>query len=75
MDSSEYLRTAEWTPLSPSLRTWENSVPQAPITPITFKPSLSTMGIATPLSSDKLSGVLDPKDIRLRCKFQLILQT
>lgn len=66
MDSSEYLRTAEWAPLSPSLRTWEQSVAKSAPISKSSAPSRSTMGAVLPLSDTKLSGVLDPKDIRLR---------
>lgn len=68
MDSPEFLRTAEWTPLDPSLRTWERSVSSVSTSPLPKEVSRDSMGAALPLSSDttKLSGVLDPADIRHR---------
>ena len=59
MDSSEYLRTAIWTPLAPALRTWEQSVKPPPPSPAVEQVSRSSMGTAIPLegSLDKVSGV------------------
>jgi hypothetical protein len=61
MDSPEFLRTATWTPLDPTLRTWEKSVTASYTSPTPREESRDSMGAALPLSSEKLSGVLDPK--------------
>ncbi|KWU41050.1 hypothetical protein RHOSPDRAFT_23715 [Rhodotorula sp. JG-1b] len=70
MSSTEYLVTAQHSPLPSSIRTWEQTIAQslAPLTPNTAPaPSLHVMGEKSPLSStDRLSGVLDPADLRAK---------
>ena len=70
MSSTEYLVTAQHSPLPSSIRTWEQTIAQslAPLTPNTAPaPSLHEMGEKSPLSStDRLSGVLDPADLRAK---------
>lgn len=62
------MRTAEWTPLDPSLRTWERSVSTTSTSPVPKEVSRDSVGATLPLSSDntKLSGVLNPVDLRVR---------
>lgn len=65
MSSEEFLRTAEWTPLDPSFRTWERGSRATP-TIRAATPSRDSMGATSPLDDSKLSGVLDPQDLRLK---------
>ncbi|GAA5964226.1 hypothetical protein JCM8115_002839 [Rhodotorula mucilaginosa] len=70
MSSTEYLVTAQHSPLPSSIRTWEQTIAQslAPsISNTAPAPSLHVMGEKSPLSStDRLSGVLDPADLRAK---------
>jgi protein AFG1 len=67
MSSAEFLTTALWQPLDPSMRTWERSSKATPtVKPVT--PTIDIMGAAGPLSTDKLSGVLSPSDLRVKQK-------
>ncbi|KAK4699334.1 hypothetical protein P7C70_g6928, partial [Phenoliferia sp. Uapishka_3] len=65
MSSEEFLRTAQWTPLDLSFRTWERDLRSAPAIRSTA-PSRDSMGAASPLDDSKLSGVLDPHSLRLK---------
>lgn len=70
MSSPEYLVTANHTPLDPSFRTWERpsseGLPTVPARANT--PAKHSMGPAVELtdSEEKLSGVLDPRNLRVR---------
>lgn len=70
MSSPEYLVTAIHTPLDPSFRTWERpsseGLPAFPARVTT--PAKHAMGPAVELtdSEEKLSGVLDPRNLRVR---------
>ncbi|KAI5481477.1 hypothetical protein MNV49_004234 [Pseudohyphozyma bogoriensis] len=66
MSSQEFLRTAEWSPLPQGFRTWERPPKSQAVAPKPVTPARHSMGPAVPLDNDKLSGVLDPSNIRLR---------
>lgn len=70
MSSPEYLVGANHTPLDPSFRTWERpsseGLPSLPSRAAT--PAKHSMGPTVQLSDaeEKLSGVLDPRNLRVR---------
>ncbi|GAA5899369.1 uncharacterized protein JCM6883_005198 [Sporobolomyces salmoneus] len=72
MNSPEYLVTAIHTPLPSSVRTWERThetIFSSSSSAGASTPALHSMGEKQPLptgESDKLSGVLDPADLRAR---------
>jgi protein AFG1 len=68
MSSAEFLTTALWQPLDPSMRTWERSSKATSTPRPAPRPSMAVMGAAGPLSTDKLSGVLSPSDLRVKQK-------
>lgn len=70
MSSTEYLVTAQHSPLPSSIRTWEQTLADSLATPASTSASttsLHQMGEKEPLSStDRLSGVLNPADLRAK---------
>ncbi|GAA5916009.1 hypothetical protein JCM5296_001159 [Sporobolomyces johnsonii] len=74
MSSAEYLVTALHQPLPRAFRTWERSPSPSPSTaspgsdsPASAPPARHSIGPKAPLpSGDKLSGVLDPSDLRMK---------
>jgi len=72
MNSPEYLVTAVHTPMPSSVRSWErtHSITSS-VSPLASTPARHSMGEKQPLPSgqdDKLSGVLDPADLRAKWK-------
>lgn len=73
MSSAEYLVTSIHTPLDPSFRTWERPTSSTSVDAIVSRPTPSTpaqhaMGPAVAFTGEeeKLSGVLDPRQLRVR---------
>ncbi|GAA5842336.1 hypothetical protein JCM5353_000763 [Sporobolomyces roseus] len=72
MNSPEYLVTATHTPMPSSVRSWERTHSiSSSVSPLASAPARHSMGEKQPLPSgqdDKLSGVLDPADLRAKWK-------
>ncbi|BGP28335.1 hypothetical protein JCM10296v2_000067 [Rhodotorula toruloides] len=73
MSSAEYLVTAEYSPLPSAVRTWEQTVSSSPASlaaqaaAASASPSRHAVGDKVPLpADDRLSGVLDPFDLRAK---------
>lgn len=74
MSSAEYLVTAEHSPLPSAVRTWEQTVSSSLASPAAQAAAASSLarhvvGDKAPLPSsaeDRLSGVLDPSDLRAK---------
>ncbi|BGP21193.1 hypothetical protein JCM10295v2_000064 [Rhodotorula toruloides] len=73
MSSAEYLVTVEHSPLPSAVRTWEQTVSTSPASLAAQAAAASaslarhTVGAKAPLpADDRLSGVLDPSDLRAK---------